>query len=103
VGADKTAISLHYRATIKQSTGEDWKDVALTLSTASLQLGSTIPKLSPQRIDPIVQYTPGVKSGGFKWSRGGKEKQSAMSNYESPIVTAWRSALAVVGMLSTSY
>lgn len=51
---DKTAISLQYRATIVQSTGEDWKDVELTLSTASPQLGSAIPKLSPLWINPIV-------------------------------------------------
>jgi uncharacterized protein (TIGR02231 family) len=103
VGADKTEISLQYRATIKQSTGEDWKDVELTLSTASPQLGSTIPKLYPQRIDPIVQYRPGLKSAGFGRNRGAKKERSIMSSYGSPIVMAMRSAVAVEGMISTSY
>jgi uncharacterized protein (TIGR02231 family) len=49
----KTSISLQYRATIVQSTAEDWKEVELTLSTASPQLGSAIPKLSPLWINPI--------------------------------------------------
>lgn len=31
-------------------TGENWPDVALTLSTASPQLGSRVPNLSPWRI-----------------------------------------------------
>ncbi|KAJ1307066.1 hypothetical protein OPQ81_008045 [Rhizoctonia solani] len=45
-----STIALHYRASITQSTGENWPDVALTLSTASPQLSSIIPKLTPWRI-----------------------------------------------------
>jgi len=64
----KTSISLHYRATISQRTGEDWKDVSLVLSTASPQLGSTIPKLSAQYIGklPTHRYrNTSMKSGGL--------------------------------------
>ncbi|CUA69216.1 Protein F37C4,5 [Caenorhabditis elegans] [Rhizoctonia solani] len=54
-----STIALHYRASITQTTGENWPDVALTLSTASPQLGSKVPKLSPWRIGipapPTVQ------------------------------------------------
>ncbi|CAE6497977.1 unnamed protein product [Rhizoctonia solani] len=52
-----STIALHYRASITQTTGENWPDVALTLSTASPQLGSSVPKLSLWRIgipDPVV-------------------------------------------------
>ncbi|KAF8676678.1 hypothetical protein RHS04_06421 [Rhizoctonia solani] len=57
---DTSAIALHYRASITQTTGENWPDVALSLSTASPQLGSSVPKISPWRIGfpapkPIVQ------------------------------------------------
>ncbi|CUA77937.1 Protein F37C4,5 [Caenorhabditis elegans] [Rhizoctonia solani] len=45
-----STIALHYRASITQTTGENWPDVALTLSTASPQLGSSVPKLSSWRI-----------------------------------------------------
>ncbi|CAE7172154.1 unnamed protein product [Rhizoctonia solani] len=59
-----STIALHYRASITQTTGEDWPEVALSLSTASPQLGSSVPKLSPWRIGfpappvppPAVQY-----------------------------------------------
>ncbi|CAE6427315.1 unnamed protein product [Rhizoctonia solani] len=43
-------IALHYRASITQTTGENWPEVALTLSTASPQLGSKVPTLSPWKI-----------------------------------------------------
>ncbi|KAG8783180.1 hypothetical protein FRC12_020013 [Ceratobasidium sp. 428] len=43
-------VTLHYRASITQTTGENWPEVALTLSTASPQLGSAVPKLSSWRI-----------------------------------------------------
>ena len=43
-------INLSYRASISQYTAEDWTNVHLTLSTASPQLGSAIPKLSSIRL-----------------------------------------------------
>ncbi|CAE6464401.1 unnamed protein product [Rhizoctonia solani] len=43
-------IMLHYRASITQTTGENWPEVALTLSTASPQLGSKVPTLSAWKI-----------------------------------------------------
>lgn len=43
-------MALHYRASITQTTGEHWPDVALTLSTASPQIGSEVPNLSAWRI-----------------------------------------------------
>ncbi|CAE6463717.1 hypothetical protein ACGC1H_005362 [Rhizoctonia solani] len=43
-------MMLHYRASITQTTGENWPEVALTLSTASPQLGSRVPSLSPWKI-----------------------------------------------------
>ncbi|CAE6450509.1 hypothetical protein ACGC1H_003472 [Rhizoctonia solani] len=47
---ETSTIALHYRASITQTTGENWPDVGLTLSTASPQLGSSVPKLSSWRI-----------------------------------------------------
>ena len=52
----KTEITIHYRANITQRTGEDWSDVELTLSTASPQLGSTIPVLQPEYVGELVTY-----------------------------------------------
>jgi hypothetical protein len=49
------SVSLHYRAHITQSTGEDWTDVKLTLSAADMDLSNkTIPALRPTNIQPLV-------------------------------------------------
>ncbi|KIO30856.1 hypothetical protein M407DRAFT_20178, partial [Tulasnella calospora MUT 4182] len=60
---DSSKITLKYKASISQMTGEDWTDVALTLSTAAPQLGATIPTLTPYKIGrprppppPAVEY-----------------------------------------------
>ncbi|CUA69214.1 Protein F37C4,5 [Caenorhabditis elegans] [Rhizoctonia solani] len=63
----KSTIALHYRASITQTTGENWPDVALTLSTASPQLGSKVPKLSPWRIGfplPPLEIEEMARGGG---------------------------------------
>lgn len=48
-------VSLHYRASISQKTGEDWNNVQLTLSTASPLLGTEIPTLTPYWIGPHLK------------------------------------------------
>ncbi|KAJ7503295.1 hypothetical protein B0H11DRAFT_578984 [Mycena galericulata] len=48
-----SSVSLHYRARIVQSTGEDWADTALTLSTvAASTVAKSIPRLNPIKIRP---------------------------------------------------
>ncbi|CAK5280711.1 unnamed protein product [Mycena citricolor] len=50
-GKPESAVSLHYRARIVQSTGEDWTDTALTLSTvAASTVVKDIPLLRPIKI-----------------------------------------------------
>ncbi|KAH9008637.1 hypothetical protein EDB83DRAFT_489714 [Lactarius deliciosus] len=52
-GVPSPSVSLHYRARITQSTGEDWTDVALTLSTADMNLSTqSIPTLISTKIRP---------------------------------------------------
>ena len=52
-GVPAPSVSLHYRARITQSTGEDWTDVKLTLSTADMDLSNkTIPVFIPTKIRP---------------------------------------------------
>ncbi|KAF8602832.1 hypothetical protein BDV93DRAFT_523690 [Ceratobasidium sp. AG-I] len=36
-------VTLHYRASVVQTTGENWDDVNLTLSTAPILVGNTLP------------------------------------------------------------
>jgi uncharacterized protein (TIGR02231 family) len=46
-GADHKEVEVECNALIQQMTGEDWSDVALTLSTASPALSATAPGLAP--------------------------------------------------------
>ncbi len=50
-GADQPAVDLGYFGNIRQNTGEDWKNVALTLSTARPSLGGGAPELHAWVLD----------------------------------------------------
>lgn len=54
----KPSVHLHYRASISQSTGEDWTDVRLSLSTATPLRGSNIPSLKPLQVSEKVKVVP---------------------------------------------
>jgi uncharacterized protein (TIGR02231 family) len=57
------ALSLTRRANLAQRTGEDWSDVALTVSTARVARASDIPDVEPLKIDfwqPPVAMSEGV-------------------------------------------
>ncbi|KIM32689.1 hypothetical protein M408DRAFT_20058 [Serendipita vermifera MAFF 305830] len=116
VGVEKTSISLQYRATIVQRTGEDWSDVKLTLSTASPQLGSTIPTLAPLWINAIVpsfrtKQTARKSTGGAVHGSAPAEKsrQRMSARFESASADepsfffAHQDTIAVEGAMSTSY
>jgi uncharacterized protein (TIGR02231 family) len=53
-----TELELTYLAQVAQNTGEDWPDVALTLSTARPSLSLTIPELSPWFLRPRPPVMP---------------------------------------------
>ena len=54
-GEDK--IEMTYQGIVRQSSGEDWTDVDLTLSTARPNLGSSVPALSPWFVDTFDPRT----------------------------------------------
>ncbi|KXN87476.1 hypothetical protein AN958_08781 [Leucoagaricus sp. SymC.cos] len=63
-GQPSRTVSIYYRAHITQSTGEDWADAALTLSTAATDaIVQQIPKLEPIKVR--VEYRPQNK-GPFR-------------------------------------
>jgi uncharacterized protein (TIGR02231 family) len=68
------SITIDYHANIAQYSGEDWKDVNLTLSTAQPQLSASPPKPSPWFVD-IQEPTPPAPSA-MKRTRGGKDTVS---------------------------
>jgi len=64
---DGTTAELTYRALIRQQTGEDWSNVALSLSTARPAAGGAPPALHPWRIgfyrpQPLVVAAPAPRA-----------------------------------------
>lgn len=58
VSTNDNKVQLSYSAEVRQNTGEEWKDVALTLSTARPSLGGQPPALIPWSVDVRPQYAP---------------------------------------------
>ncbi len=50
---EKHVLEIGYLAQVPKRTGEDWADVALTLSTARPALAGTLPELDPWYVGPI--------------------------------------------------
>ncbi len=51
IQVNSDGVNLSYLAEVKQTSGEDWSEVALTLSTAKPGLGTLPPKVQPWYID----------------------------------------------------
>lgn len=56
---DERAVELTYFGVVRNNTGEDWKAVALTLSTARPSMGGGAPELAPWIVD-VMQVRPMV-------------------------------------------
>ncbi|MBN1975870.1 MAG: mucoidy inhibitor MuiA family protein [Anaerolineae bacterium] len=50
----ESILEVGYLAQVTQRSGEDWTDVALTLSTARPALAETLPELKPWYVGPLV-------------------------------------------------
>ncbi|WP_310427720.1 mucoidy inhibitor MuiA family protein [Chamaesiphon sp. VAR_48_metabat_135_sub] len=68
VQSTSKTIQLNYLAEIVQTTGEDWANVNLILSTAKPGLGTLPPKLDPWYIDAPVPMTMRSRNIGSKSS-----------------------------------
>jgi uncharacterized protein (TIGR02231 family) len=69
-GEDTKKITLTAYGVVRQTTGEHWKNVKLTLSTARPQIGTALPDLNPWIID-IDRPMPAATSAlpDAKWER----------------------------------
>ena len=56
VSPDDKKVEFTYYGVIYQNTGEDWKDVRVTLSTAQPSVSGSMPALSPWYVDVYQQY-----------------------------------------------
>ena len=68
-GKPSRTVSLNYRASIQQNTGEDWRNTVVTVSTAMPGSWSNIPALRAMKISPVFSaksFKPGAGLFGVK-------------------------------------
>jgi len=82
-------ISLVYKGSITQDTGEDWDDVPLTLETATPTFGVGVPTLTPWTLS--VYRPVSLKTKGFSLAGG---HMPSLSAYSSPPPSAIRARSA---------
>jgi uncharacterized protein (TIGR02231 family) len=61
---DRTGVEIEYEAKIAQSTGEDWNDVKLSLSTAQPTRATAPPPMVPWYLDIVQPMVKGMESVG---------------------------------------
>jgi hypothetical protein len=92
-GKPSKQVSLNYRARICQTTGEDWTDTALVLSTANSDtLTRGVPTLAKLRITPFPVFIPNQAK-----SSGGLFGTTAVPQYGQP-----KQQMASFGAFGTS-
>ncbi|MEM6798023.1 MAG: mucoidy inhibitor MuiA family protein [Planctomycetota bacterium] len=83
--ADRTKVTVEYNASVQQQTGEDWTDVAMTLSTASPSLVATAPKLLPLpiRLAALAQKPQSEISSAQAYDEFNRRQQSLSKSRRS--------------------
>jgi uncharacterized protein (TIGR02231 family) len=62
--ADRSKVAIEYDAMVVQQTGEDWRDVRLSLSTAEPTRASSPPPVAPWFVDVVVPVPVAMPSTG---------------------------------------
>lgn len=114
-GAEKPAIDLVRRAELRQRTGEDWGDIALTLSTTRSAGGTRAPELAPMQVmffEPPVLYEsrPRVGAAPAPMAARAKAEAEAMAQTEksqrsvsAPVVAEVQTAQVEAGAYQASF
>jgi len=114
-------IELSYFGHVRQNTGEDWKDVALTLSTARPSLGGGAPEAGVWAVDvfspwaaaqtmfgsvamaPTVSATTTVTLDAFRVQSSGQRSRPASPPLPPPIEAAAAQASVETAVTSASF
>lgn len=97
VSSENKKILVEYNAVITQQTEEDWNNVDLTISTAQVQIGGTVPVLSPWYVAKFVPAPPAVKH-----KKKGRERmlsKSVMTMKEEAIFDDFEGEEVLAGMI----
>ncbi len=97
------AVQLGYFGNVRQSTGEDWNDVALTLSTARPSLGGAAPDLGVWNLniwEPQVEYQ--LRQEALESAKRTREDSYSYKGAMTPLSVQSSSAQATVESGTTS-
>jgi len=89
--ADRSQVVVEYNASIQQMSGEDWSDVAMTLSTATPSLAASAPPLEPLKV--TLASPPAVQAAG----KGGAGQMRQELRRKQRQLERDRNALAMEG------
>jgi uncharacterized protein (TIGR02231 family) len=79
--SEKRQVQLDAFGLVRNSTGEDWKAITLTLSTARPGLGGAAPEIAPWLLDIVQPVAYGVmKSSSMAMDRRVEKKAIALGN-----------------------
>ncbi|OFX39071.1 MAG: hypothetical protein A2X08_03745 [Bacteroidetes bacterium GWA2_32_17] len=87
-------IEIAYKANVYQTTGEDWENVLLTLSTSNPTLSGTKPNLSTWFLRYYEPYT-------YSWSSDEKQKDKKMARKEEAPSSAMDSEVSLKEVVIT--
>ena len=87
VDTQEKQLNLTYLAEVKQSTGEDWQNVALVLSTAKPGLGTLPPQLQPWYID-AYKPVPSTVARSRKRQQPARSLSASEETYSAPVASA---------------
>ncbi len=85
VNPDERSCQLISYGNIRQRTGEDWNDVALTLSSAKPAIGGKMPEMNPWYVDilqpePVYRGAARAKMAGMAMMAASAPSESVMSD-----------------------
>lgn len=97
------ALALGYFGVVSQNTGEDWKAIELTLSTARPSLGGSAPELAPWIVQEQPQFQPfaadasrdegyAAKAGAMRRARPAPAETMAMAAAPAAVALEEREA-----------
>jgi uncharacterized protein (TIGR02231 family) len=106
--ADRSSVELAYNATVRQQTGEDWRGVNLTLSTARPSVGARMPELSKWTVN-FFQPLPSARSeeyrdlGSAVPALASGDFQKSINVTAAPVPTSPEQAQVEQGVTSASF
>jgi uncharacterized protein (TIGR02231 family) len=86
---EERAVELSYFGIVRQNTGEDWKNVALTLSTAKPGLGGGAPELGTWVVDVYQPLLRGGLAGDEFVVSGDRQKSGGRPQRPDPALTSF--------------